>query len=350
MKYNIFISAALTGGHIMPGISICEELRKFGFNCIFLGKKGGIIEEKIYKSYKVPYYLLPLYHPFDKGLKEMLLFFLTLIYTIIKLLYLYWHFKPKALIATGNYFCILPILIAKIFFKPIYLLEQNVVLGRTIKYFSIFAEKVFLGFPISNQRVSKKWKFVYTGNPLRKEILEESLKNKEEEICLILGGSLGAKKLVEIGMRLAEEFPNEFFLIQVGKGENESEIVRRKLKNVKIFNFELNIQEYLKKAKVVIARAGGITISEILCFNIPTIFIPYPLAKDNHQQWNAQYVAQHTGAFFSTEENWEEIKGKVSLLINNKDIREKIKEKMNKFAKRDGATLIAKFIIKKIKK
>ncbi len=345
-KYNIFISAALTGGHIMPGISIYEELKKFGFNCIFLGKKGGI-EEKIYKNYNVFYYLLPLYHPFAKGLKEMLLFFLTLVYTIIKLLYLFWYFKPKALIATGNYFCILPILIAKIFFKPVYLLEQNAVLGRTVKYFSIFAEKVFLGFPISTQRLSKKWKFVYTGNPLRKEILEESLKNKEEKICLILGGSLGAKKLVEIGMRLAEEFPNEFFLIQVGKGKKESGIER---KNVKIFNFEVNIQEYLKKAKVAIARAGGITISEILCFNIPTIFIPYPLAKDNHQQKNAQYVAQYTGVFFSNEENWEEIKEKVSLLINNENIREKIKKRMEKFVKRDAATLIAKFIIEKIKK
>ncbi len=348
MKYNIFISAALTGGHIMPGISIYEELKKFNFNCIFLGKKRGI-EEDIYKNYNVTYHLLPTYHPFSKGLKEMLLFFLTLVYNILKLLYLYWHFKPKALIATGNYFCVLPILIAKMFFKPVYILEQNTVLGRTVKYFSVFAEKVFLGFPIFNKHLSKKWKFVYTGNPLRKEIVEESLKNKEEKFCVILGGSLGAKKLVEIGIKLAEEFPREYFLIQIGREKYGKVMEKKKLKNVKIFNFELNIQEYLRKAKVVIARAGGITISEILCFNIPTIFIPYSLAKDNHQQKNAQYVSQYTGTFFSSEENWEQIKEMFSVLINDENTRNRIKENMKKLAKREGAALIAKFIVKKIK-
>lgn len=349
MKYNIFISAAITGGHIMPGISIGEELKKFNVNCIFLGKKGSI-EEKIYKDYGVSFSLLPMYHPFGKGLKEALLFLIMLTYNILKLLYLYSRFKPKALIATGNYFCILPILIMKMFAKPIYLLEQNVVLGRTVKYFSIFAEKIFLGFPIFNDKLSKKSKFVYTGNPLRKEIIEESLKEREERFCVILGGSLGAQRLVEIGIKLAEEFPNEYFLIQGGRDKHIEIIENKKLKNVEIFKFKTDIQKYLKMAKIVIARAGGMTISEVLCLGIPAIFIPYPFAKDNHQQMNAQYVAQKTGVFFSLEENWESIKNMFSLLVNNRELREKIKENMRKLAKIEGASLIAKFIVERIKK
>ncbi|MEO0087980.1 MAG: UDP-N-acetylglucosamine--N-acetylmuramyl-(pentapeptide) pyrophosphoryl-undecaprenol N-acetylglucosamine transferase [candidate division WOR-3 bacterium] len=349
MRYNIFISAAVTGGHIMPGISISQELKKFNFNCIFLGKKGGI-EERIYKEYNLNYYLLPIYHPFSKGYKEMLLFFLTLIYNVLKLFYLYWHFKPKALIATGNYFCILPILITKIFSKPIYLLEQNVTLGRTVKYFSIFAEKVFLGFPLSNSYLRKNSKFVYTGNPLRKEIVEESLKNGEEKFCIVLGGSLGARKLVEIGIRLAEEFPEEYFLIQGGLKKDEEIIKQKKLKNVEIFNFKLDIYKYLKNAKVVITRAGGLTISEILCFKVPAIFIPYPFAKDNHQQKNAQYLAQNIGTFFASENDWKNIKNMFLQLLTNKELREKMKVNMEKFAKKEGANLITQLIIEKLKK
>lgn len=350
MKYksNIFISAAITGGHITPGISIGEELRKFNFNCIFLGKKRGI-EENIYKEYNFPYYLLPIYHPFGKGLKEMLLFFLSLGFNILKLFYLYWRFKPKALIATGNYFCILPILVTKIFSKPVYLLEQNTVLGRTVKYFSIFAEKVFLGFSIFNNCSSPKSKFLYTGNPLRKEIIEESLKEKEEKFCLILGGSLGARRLVEFGLTLAEEFSQEYFLIQAGKEEATAKniIEKKKLKNVEIFNFKANIQEYFRKAKIMISRAGGVTISEILCFNIPAILIPYPLAKDKHQQKNAQYIAKKTGIFFSNKENFDYLKNIFALLLSNEELRGKIKENMKKLANREGAASIAQFIIKK---
>uniref|UniRef100_A0A7V4E3C0 Undecaprenyldiphospho-muramoylpentapeptide beta-N-acetylglucosaminyltransferase n=1 Tax=candidate division WOR-3 bacterium TaxID=2052148 RepID=A0A7V4E3C0_UNCW3 len=350
-KGNIFINAAITGGHIMPGISIAEELRKLNFNCIFLGKKGGL-EENLYKKYNFSYFLLPFYHPFGKGIKETLFFFLSLGYNILKLFYLYWHFNPKALIATGNYSCILPIIIAKIFLKPVYLLEQNTVLGRTVKYFSIFAEKVFLGFPIFNSSCLSQSKFLYTGNPLRREIVEESFKEKEEKYCLILGGSLGAKKLVEMGLTLAEEFPQEYFLIQAGREEAFAKkiIEDKKLKNVKIFNFHPCIQKYFKKTKIVITRCGGITLSEILCFTIPAILIPYPLAKDNHQQKNAEYLNKKTGLYFLKEEKFHHLREVFTLLLKNKELREKIKERMKDLANKESATLIAQYIVKKIKK
>jgi UDP-N-acetylglucosamine--N-acetylmuramyl-(pentapeptide) pyrophosphoryl-undecaprenol N-acetylglucosamine transferase len=350
-KGNIFINAAITGGHIMPGISIAEELRKLGFNCIFLGKKGGL-EENLYKKYNFSYFLLPIYHPFGKGIKETLFFFWSLGYNLLKLFYLYWHFNPKALIATGNYSCILPIIMAKIFSKPIYLLEENTILGRTVKYFSIFAKKIFLGFPIFNSSSLPKSKFLYTGNPLRREIVEESFKEKEEKYCLILGGSLGAKKLVEMGLTLAEEFPQEYFLIQAGKEEAFAKkiIENKKLKNVKVFDFQPDIHQYFKKTKIVITRCGGLTLSEILCFHIPAILIPYPLAKDNHQQKNAEYLSKKAGLYFLKEEKFPNLKEVFTLLLENKELRERIKERMKRLATKESAPLIARYIIEKIKK
>ncbi|MCS7258077.1 MAG: hypothetical protein NZ601_01695, partial [candidate division WOR-3 bacterium] len=57
-----------------------------------------------------------------------------------------------------------------------------------------------------------------------------------------------------------------------------------------------NPEELYQRASVVITRAGAIALSEILVFGLPAIIIPYPFAADNHQEANAQFIAQNKAA------------------------------------------------------
>jgi UDP-N-acetylglucosamine:LPS N-acetylglucosamine transferase len=54
-------------------------------------------------------------------------------------------------------------------------------------------------------------------------------------------------------------------------------------------------------ADLVVARAGATTIAEILAFQKPAILIPYPHAKDNHQEANARAVCQTPGYRWAPE-------------------------------------------------
>jgi UDP-N-acetylglucosamine--N-acetylmuramyl-(pentapeptide) pyrophosphoryl-undecaprenol N-acetylglucosamine transferase len=64
---------------------------------------------------------------------------------------------------------------------------------------------------------------------------------------------------------------------------------------VKSFFEDIFIQ--FKKAHLIIARAGGSSIAEILAANRPTIFIPLPAALDNHQEENAKYIVKNKGGW-----------------------------------------------------
>ena len=44
-------------------------------------------------------------------------------------------------------------------------------------------------------------------------------------------------------------------------------------------------------ADVVIGRAGATTVAELAIAGKPAVFIPYPFAADNHQELNAQEMA-----------------------------------------------------------
>lgn len=52
----------------------------------------------------------------------------------------------------------------------------------------------------------------------------------------------------------------------------------------------------MRAADLVICRAGASTISEITALTVPTIIVPSPYVANNHQEKNAEILAQHGGA------------------------------------------------------
>jgi len=120
------------------------------------------------------------------------------------------------------------------------LYEQNIIPGRTNQIFSRFAKAIFLGFPDKNGYFKEK--AVFTGNPVRKEVLmkpkEEALKFfdlKDKFTLLIFGGSGGALKLNEtvssiIPSLLKEDIQVVFITGSRFYGEFKDKIVDEKLR------------------------------------------------------------------------------------------------------------------------
>jgi len=48
---TIFIAAGGTGGHIFPSLCIAQEIRKRGFQVIFLGTKRGMERSRLSSSF-----------------------------------------------------------------------------------------------------------------------------------------------------------------------------------------------------------------------------------------------------------------------------------------------------------
>jgi UDP-N-acetylglucosamine--N-acetylmuramyl-(pentapeptide) pyrophosphoryl-undecaprenol N-acetylglucosamine transferase len=81
-------------------------------------------------------------------------------------------------------------------------------------------------------------------------------------------------------------------------------------------------------ADLVICRAGALTISELAQMGVPSILIPYPHAVDDHQTFNARFLADKGGAIFlpQTELTVEELAMLVNQLIDNPTRLQKMSE------------------------
>ena len=63
------------------------------------------------------------------------------------------------------------------------------------------------------------------------------------------------------------------------------------VKNMTIVPYIYNMQEVMNLADIIVARSGAMTITEVAKLGKPAIFIPFPFATENHQEYNAKVLA-----------------------------------------------------------
>jgi len=204
------------------------------------------------------------------------------------------HEQPAAVVAAGGFGSVPALLAARLVKRDYFMLEQNCIPGRATRYFGPSAKTVFLTFPLARPLAAR---MEVIGTPLRRSLVRAagSQRPAARKTILVLGGSLGARALNLAAIELAEQLPELHFVIQTGR-RDFAEVSRRveelKLKNAELFDFTLAMEDYYARATLVLSRAGGMVINEILAFGLPSVLIPFPFATDNHQKANAQHAAR----------------------------------------------------------
>ncbi len=272
-----------TGGHISPALNIADKLKE---DICFIG--GDRLEKVMIKKYT--FICIP-------TLKRNPLSIVISVFQARKILK---KLKPKFVFATGGYVT-LPVGIAAVTLGiPIVLLEQNSIPGKTNRFLARFAKLIFTGYPISS--FSQK-KTIFSGNPVA-----TVLKDKKTKL-LIFGGSQGSKaineiiknnltELIELGLDivwLTGEKTYEEITKELKKYKTNEHVYTINQKDIEIYPFRNDIPLLLAKTKIAISRSGAMSISELTENLIPTLYIPYPYATDNHQTFNAKYIVDNAG-------------------------------------------------------
>lgn len=344
---NVLIVTGGTGGHILPGVAIAEALRQEGIVPVFLCRASQFEIDQM-RAYQFAYRTLPSSGFFGKNIIGKIYFFILLLINVFSVPWVLMKVKPKAIVATGGFSAIGPLLWAIVLSLPFFLLEQNRIPGRTTKYFSRWAKKVFLGFPLVKPF---KGRTFYSGNPLRSQF-KNCQRQDDGRTVLVLGGSQGAYFLSLLGVELASLMPDLRFIVQTGK--RNFPLIKDKVKsaNCQLIDFTNSVEELYRQATIVISRAGGIALSEISVFGIPSILIPFPFATDNHQQANAQFLAQNRAAIVLDQCRRSEIsqdfvmktKNLIESLIIDPNRLKEMSINAKRIAKTDSAEIIAKRI------
>ena len=220
-----------------------------------------------------------------------------------------------SVVGMGGYISF-PVLISGVILrKETIIHEQNSVLGLANKILSHFVKFVTLSYVDSLKHLPTS-KSIFTGNPVRKEIIDadknECLEtfglSKEKFTVLVFGGSQGANKInstVIEAMKLLDCKDKIQFIHITGKANYEAvslEYAKQTFSH-RVFSYVDNMACAYAASDLVLCRAGATTLAELALLSLPCVLVPFAYATNNHQQKNAEIYAKNYQAKVILEKN-----------------------------------------------
>ena len=354
---RVIISAAGTGGHINPGIAIANKIKEKEPNSeiIFVGTDRGLENDLVPRAgYELKHINA---YGFDRtisldNIKKMYQTF----HSIKEAKKIIEQFKPDVIIGTGGYICVPVGLAAKKKKVPVVLHESNAFPGVAVKMLSNKASKVLVGFEDAKVRLPKAKQVIVTGTPTKvkkikisdarkQELLKEKKLNNNKPIVLFFGGSQGAKSINNSLLEIISKKQNQNYQILWAAGPAQYEQIKKDLKekyaieidsieNVSIVPYIYNMEEIMNIVDLVVCRSGAMTITEIANVGVPAIFIPFPFATENHQEYNAKVLQKVGAAKIILDKNLtaNELNSTITNLVRDKKTLQEMSKKANQVA------------------
>lgn len=305
-KIVYFISGGGTGGHIYPAFTIAQKLLKDKNSRVYyIGNPENLEFEIVKKNPDIEFLGVNITGMPRKLSFSFFVWMYKLIISFFKACFYIKKYKPDAVFATGGYVSA-PIVSAAAFLKTPYMIHDcDSVPGLVSRLAAPKAQIVSAAFE-SAEDVLKSKNIKINGNPVREEFFtitkEEARQRlnipKDKKVIFAMGGSQGARTINTAMTGIIEALSVQleaFVILQTGKKNYEDvlealEKIYPDYKN----NKNIIVQPYfdemvypLKASDIVIARAGSLSLTEIILSETASILVPYPYAAQNHQYKNA---------------------------------------------------------------
>jgi UDP-N-acetylglucosamine--N-acetylmuramyl-(pentapeptide) pyrophosphoryl-undecaprenol N-acetylglucosamine transferase len=312
------------GGHFSPALAVIKQMPKdwdillVGRKYTFEGDDALSFEYQMAQQLGLPFKTLTTGRLQRKFTKHTIASLLKVPVGFSQAKKILKDYNPDVVLSFGGYVSIPIVLAAAMMRLPIVIHEQILHAGLANKFASRFATKICISWDESRPYFPKN-KTVLTGNPLKKEFLENviarsettkqsqarlprSARNDEKQIY-ITGGSGGAHGINVLIEGCLPELLEKFTVIhQTGDAKQFGDFARLE-KAVKNLPEELQKRYHLHKfispedvmknlanADLVISRAGINTVTELLYLGKPCLLIPLPYGQHNEQLTNAEFV------------------------------------------------------------
>ncbi len=363
MKENprFIISGGGTGGHIYPAIAIANELKSRFSNVeiLFVGAQDKM------EMQKVPAAGYPIEGLWISGIQRRLtannlMFPIKFLSSLLKSRKIIKAFKPDMVIGTGGFASGAVVKVAASMGIPTLIQEQNSYPGITNKMLSHKAKKICVAYD-GLERFFDANKLVKTGNPVRQDLLEITSKRDEalayfklnpaKKTILVLGGSLGARRINQLVEEQLPKLKHEHLQViwQCGKFYKD-EYQRFESKEIRVLDFIDRMDLVFAAADIIISRAGASSVSELSIVGKPVLFIPSPNVAEDHQTKNAQSIVSKNGAIMIAERDLEEVFDRQFYdLLHDAAHQELLAENIKKVALPNATKDIVDQIVKYIK-
>ena len=363
-EYRIVISGGGTGGHIFPALSIADAIKakQPDAKILFVGADNRMEMQRVPDA---GYDIVGL--PIAGFDRKNLLKNIKVLWKIFKsqrmAKKIIRDFAPQAAVGVGGYASGPTLKMAASMGIPTLIQEQNSYAGVTNKILAKGAKMICVAYD-GMERFFPKEKIKFTGNPVRKNLLEMRANRKEamksmgldenRKCVLIVGGSLGARSINEGIIANIDKIRSNSdiqFIWQTGKLYFE-EMKKRadelgKPENLTITDFVSNMASALSAADIVVSRAGAGSISEFALLGKAVILVPSPNVSEDHQTKNAMALVDKDAAIYVADANVnEELIDKTIETVNDTMKIALLEANILKMGKPDAASEIADEVLK----
>ncbi len=304
MTLRVILTGGGTGGHIMPGVSLADELTRAGCAVLWVGAADGM-EASIVPSRGIEFKPSGM-SKVSSGVLRSPRRAMGAMFAVPNARAVIRNFKPNAVVGLGGYASVPMLLAARLTGTRYFLLEQNVIPGKVSRWFAPRAACVFSQFAEARDYFAKRTLFRHTGSPVRRELLEKLASTNDRkpgrsEVLLVLGGSQGSRAInravCEAVASLELELPGLRILHIAGKSEYEEvKPAYEGRPGHQVFDFCNSMQDLYSQATIAVARSGAVTLAELAVAGIPSVLVPYPHAADDHQMANAKVFCDRGAA------------------------------------------------------
>jgi UDP-N-acetylglucosamine--N-acetylmuramyl-(pentapeptide) pyrophosphoryl-undecaprenol N-acetylglucosamine transferase len=307
---RIVIAGGGTGGHLFPGIAVAQEFeaRNAASEIIFVST-GNPLERSVLSKTGYPLQTITVAAIKGRGLWNQVKAIANIPKGILEANRILKNFSSDLTIGLGSYSAGPVVFAAWLRRIPIVIHEQNILPGITNRILSRFASRIYISFENTKSNLNLR-KVRWTGNPVRRELLEYSDLDSQEKredtgnrtfTVLIIGGSQGAHRInmaVIEALGHLKDKDHLYFVHQTGAADEQqvNEAYCRNQIRCMVQSFFENMAELYRRADLLICRAGATTVAEITALGKAVIFIPFPYAADDHQVLNASSLSDHDAA------------------------------------------------------
>jgi UDP-N-acetylglucosamine--N-acetylmuramyl-(pentapeptide) pyrophosphoryl-undecaprenol N-acetylglucosamine transferase len=277
---TIVFTGGGSAGHVLVNLSLIPRFQEKGWAVVYVGSEQGIERELVIELQDVPYTPIAtgkLRRYFDwKNFKDP--------FKVIKGVgQAFRHIrrtKPDVIFSKGGFVSV-PVIIAGWLNRvPMLIHESDMTPGLANRIAIPFVDKVCVTFPETVDHF-KQSKAVHVGPIVRDELYRGEAErgrqlcgfSSHKPVLLVMGGSLGAKRINETVRGNVDSLVSEFQIVHIcGKGQVEERLNKPGYRQFEYLQQEL--ADIMAMTDVLVSRAGSNSIFEFLALRKPMLLIP----------------------------------------------------------------------------
>jgi UDP-N-acetylglucosamine--N-acetylmuramyl-(pentapeptide) pyrophosphoryl-undecaprenol N-acetylglucosamine transferase len=304
---TILFAGGGTGGHLYPGVAVAEALHttlpqaKPIFLCTTRPIDKIILDPTGFEF--IPQPIIP---P-ENSIGGLLRFWKTWRDTKDLVKQVLNDRSPALVLGLGGYAAGVAVKIAGNRKIPAALINPDVIPGKANQYLMRYVREIYCQFEQTRHHVPHhhRDKILITGCPIRPDLRHLPVRDEAisrlgldplQRTLVVTGASQGAKTVNEAILELFKSIQPQGWQVLHLAGRDHGEAVRSAYRDLpiplsaRVIDFTPAMADVWAVADLAVSRSGASSCAELTACGVPSVLMPYPFHKDQHQRLNAQVL------------------------------------------------------------